>query len=395
MAVAPPATAMSPSRRGDSGGSRSAEQRERDRRERERKRQRRDGGRAAGAEPYDILSAGADPTLSRPPDLDWPGDGLSDHSAGRDDARGPAFDAEGRHLIFDPETGSQVFVPAEPVQEDPPPPPVTHEPQEYYDPEPWYPPETDYQPHALPDGDERAAGVGGARRRLAGRLPSVSLPAGRPTLSGSLSGIGDRLSGLRRPKAEGADDGADRNGGPSGRSVRRFPSASGGVVSRAGSLRRSLDPRTARRSAVTSSRNRISAGPRGRRGRIAAIAAIVFVLFALWFLISLFQPLKGSGSGQVNVVIPPGSGTSAIASLLAKDHVISSAFFFKLRVELSGKRGKLESGRYVLRQGMSYGAALSALSGNSPGAGDCEGDDPGGLLAGRDRGARHEGGARR
>src|SRR5206468_9067697 len=60
-----------------------------------------------------------------------------------------------------------------------------------------------------------------------------------------------------------------------------------------------------------------------------------------------------------------GAGTSAIGTLLAKDHVISSSFFFKLRAQLSGKRGKLESGRYVLKQGMSYGAALAALTGTS------------------------------
>jgi UPF0755 protein len=101
------------------------------------------------------------------------------------------------------------------------------------------------------------------------------------------------------------------------------------------------------------------------RGRIAAAAALVVVLFALWFLISLFQPFKGGGHGQVDVVIPQGAGTSAIGTLLAKDHVISSSFFFKLRAQLSGKRGKLESGRYVLKQGMSYGAALAALTGTS------------------------------
>jgi hypothetical protein len=63
---------MSPSRRPDSGGSRSAEDRERDRRERERRRARRTGG-ATGA--FDILTSESDPTISRPPDLDWPGDG--------------------------------------------------------------------------------------------------------------------------------------------------------------------------------------------------------------------------------------------------------------------------------------------------------------------------------
>ena len=38
------------------------------------------------------------------------------------------------------------------------------------------------------------------------------------------------------------------------------------------------------------------------------------------------------------------------------------AFFFSLRARLSGDRGKLRSGRYTLREGMSYGAALAALT---------------------------------
>jgi UPF0755 protein len=113
------------------------------------------------------------------------------------------------------------------------------------------------------------------------------------------------------------------------------------------------------------SSNRSTALPRSPRGRIAAVAALVGVLFALWFLISLFQPFKGGGHGQVEVVIPQGAGTNAIGTLLAKDHVISSSFFFKLRAQLAGKRGKLQSGRYVLKLGMSYGAALAALTGTS------------------------------
>jgi uncharacterized YceG family protein len=115
----------------------------------------------------------------------------------------------------------------------------------------------------------------------------------------------------------------------------------------------------------STSANRTTSSRRGPLGRIGAIAALVGVVVAVWFLFSLFQPLKGSGHGQVVVVIPQGASTSAIGSLLAKDHVISSAFFFKLRAALSGKRGKLESGRYTLREGMSYGAALTALTGSA------------------------------
>jgi uncharacterized YceG family protein len=103
--------------------------------------------------------------------------------------------------------------------------------------------------------------------------------------------------------------------------------------------------------------------PRSRRGRIAAVVALIGVVFAVWFIFSLFQPLKGSGSGKVSVVIPRGSSTSTIATLLADRGVISSPFFFKLRATLAGKRSQLESGRFDLRKDMSYGAVLTALTG--------------------------------
>jgi UPF0755 protein len=356
--------------------------------------------------------------LSRPPDLDWPLDsGRTDRPAVPiewDTPRGPAPEPAGRHLVFDPDTGSQVFVRDEPAvtgaaqvahERDAPgeeaghhEAPGGHDQAAAYDvhtdhEEPAYVDEHEqragheqadeaahpgYAPHPGYGAGDAELGYGGGsepdpgyaeaadhdavsgypvpraagradaarpgRRGLGGRLASISLPSGRPSLPAGLGGIGDRLSGLRGSRAGAA--------------------AGDGAASRASSLRRSLGPSTARRSIVSDPRSRQrSRFPSRPRGRVGAIVALIGVVFVLWFLFSLFQPLKGSGHGQVEVVIPAGAGTSAIGSLLAKDHVISSSFFFKLRVELSGKRGKLESGRYVLKQGMSYGAALAALTG--------------------------------
>src|SRR5206468_4034420 len=125
---------MSPSRRGDPGGSRSADERERDRRERERRRARREGGEAGGdaGDPFDILATGVDPTISRPPDLDWPperADVIEATAASQtpwsEPREGPAVAVPERHLVFDPATGYQKFVSVEPD-----PAPITAEPGE-------------------------------------------------------------------------------------------------------------------------------------------------------------------------------------------------------------------------------------------------------------------------
>jgi uncharacterized YceG family protein len=86
------------------------------------------------------------------------------------------------------------------------------------------------------------------------------------------------------------------------------------------------------------------------------------VVLAVWFLVSLFQPFAGAGSGTVIVEIPKGSSSSTIGSILARDGVVSSGFFFDARALLEGKRGALHSGRFKLRRHMSYAAAIDALS---------------------------------
>jgi UPF0755 protein len=99
------------------------------------------------------------------------------------------------------------------------------------------------------------------------------------------------------------------------------------------------------------------------RARVAAVVALVLAAALVWFLISLFQPFSGgAGSGREIVVIPKGSSSSKIGSILARDGVVSSGFFFNLRATLDGKRGSLHSGRFDLKRGMSYSAAIDALS---------------------------------
>ena len=95
---------------------------------------------------------------------------------------------------------------------------------------------------------------------------------------------------------------------------------------------------------------------------MGALLALAAAAFCVWFLVSLFQPFAGAGSGRVIVVIPKGASSSKIGSLLARDGVVPSGFFFELRALLEGKRGSLRSGRFQLKRNMSYAAALDALT---------------------------------
>ncbi|HEV7769222.1 MAG TPA: endolytic transglycosylase MltG [Solirubrobacterales bacterium] len=96
------------------------------------------------------------------------------------------------------------------------------------------------------------------------------------------------------------------------------------------------------------------------------IVAVVLALVVVWFLWSLFQPFHGDGSGKVVVTIPKGAGVSEVGDILGEKGVIDSSTFFQLRVTLEGKRSDLYPGHYALAEGMSYGAAIEALSSKPP-----------------------------
>jgi UPF0755 protein len=91
------------------------------------------------------------------------------------------------------------------------------------------------------------------------------------------------------------------------------------------------------------------------------IGAIVAVLL-LWFLFALFQPFHGDGSGHVAVTIPKGASVSEVGDLLDEKGVIDNSTFFQIRTTLAGKRSELYPGHFTLAHGMSYGAAIDALS---------------------------------
>lgn len=102
---------------------------------------------------------------------------------------------------------------------------------------------------------------------------------------------------------------------------------------------------------------------RRRAGALVVLgAAIVIVAVAGWFLVSLFQPGQGDGTGRVGVQVPRGSTPREIGDLLATRGVVDSGFFFSLRTSLSGKRSELRSGSFALKRDMSYAAALDVLT---------------------------------
>ena len=96
--------------------------------------------------------------------------------------------------------------------------------------------------------------------------------------------------------------------------------------------------------------------------RAVALALVLAVAVAAWLVAKVFQPFHGKGTGAVAVTIPLGAGTNQIGDLLESRGVIDSSFWFSVRARLSGKRGSLRSGRFVLRHGMSYAAAIDALT---------------------------------
>ncbi len=290
--------------RGNRSHERTAEERERDRAERERRRVEREGGHA-----------------EQPADLD------------------PHATQEHAYVDIEPEQ------PAEPTL-------AQHEPAA----------------HELP-ADEPAApaapavvpgGVVGPEAGLDDREPDVELRSEELEHDAAHDELEDGIDELP-PQDVGAEP------TPAPQSARanlvvgqriRDPSGSlGGGGGRRAAGRGALRGRGARaRPAGAGGRRRLT------RARGAALLALVAAVALVWFLLSLFQPFAGSGSGSVIVQIPKGSSSSRIGSILAHDGVVSSGFFFDVRALLEGKRSSLHSGRFALKHDMSYSAAIEALS---------------------------------
>ena len=100
----------------------------------------------------------------------------------------------------------------------------------------------------------------------------------------------------------------------------------------------------------------------GARRHPLLIVAVLAGFAVVWFLWALFQPFHSDGSGRVALTVPKGASVSEVGDLLDEKGVVDSSTFFQIRATVGGKRSELYPGRYTLAHGMSYGAALDALS---------------------------------
>ena len=125
--------------------------------------------------------------------------------------------------------------------------------------------------------------------------------------------------------------------------------------------RRAAPPRRAVRRPPPPRRSRPSGGGYWGR-RLLALVALLLIPAALYLINATFQPLHGEGSGSVRVAVPEGADAGAIGDVLAAKGVVGSGTFFELNATLTGRRGGLRPGNYTLRQDMSYGDAIDALT---------------------------------
>jgi len=105
--------------------------------------------------------------------------------------------------------------------------------------------------------------------------------------------------------------------------------------------------------------------PKPRRWfrRLLALLALLVIGGALYIINATFQPLQSENEQArgVPVRIPAGADAGSIGTLLEDRGVVEDARFFELNATLTLRRGKLRTGRYVLRRDMTNGAAIDAL----------------------------------
>ena len=105
------------------------------------------------------------------------------------------------------------------------------------------------------------------------------------------------------------------------------------------------------------------ARPPSRAGRrVLALIALIVIAALAWLAYKTFQPFHDEPTGTVRVTVPSGVDAGQIGRLLEGKGVVDDGTFFSINATVTGRRGGLRPGDYTLQRGMTYGAALDALT---------------------------------
>ena len=96
-------------------------------------------------------------------------------------------------------------------------------------------------------------------------------------------------------------------------------------------------------------------------GRQAAILATIAGVLALGVLWTLFAPAPLQRGAEVRIFIRKGASFREAADSLASNGIVGSSRLFALYARVRGADRSLRWGTYVLRHGMAWEQALSAI----------------------------------
>ncbi len=95
---------------------------------------------------------------------------------------------------------------------------------------------------------------------------------------------------------------------------------------------------------------------------LAIVMAAALLVMGIAAVKLVMEPVSAGSGELIEVIIPQGSSTATIASLLQEKGLIGSGFAFKAYVKLTGLDGQLKFGRYDFSKAESMASMASKLS---------------------------------
>jgi len=92
------------------------------------------------------------------------------------------------------------------------------------------------------------------------------------------------------------------------------------------------------------------------------VLIVLFGVAAVSIFLTDTTPANVVAGTEVPVTIPEGSGTAAIATILAEEGVVENAIVFRIKSRLDGFDGKYRAGTYAMVVGMGYDSAMKMLT---------------------------------